>query len=137
MKIKIAITSLLLVLLFQSCSLDDGEGSIVNYQALPVLEVEVPQSFTFGEVHSIPVIFEYTNSCQTFAGFEVTSNLNERVITVVASVTDRGCEEELVRTQQSLNFLAASNGSYIFKFFTGVDDNDEPMYLEYTIPVEE
>ncbi len=137
MKIRFAITSLLMVIFLHSCSLDDGDASIVNYQALPVIEVELPQAFTFGEIHTIPVIFEYTNSCQAFAGFEVTSNLNEREITVVAAVSNQGCEDELVRTEQNLNFLAASNGSYIFKFFTGLDDNGEPVFLEYTIPVEE
>lgn len=137
MKIKVAITGLLMVLLLHSCSLDDGDAPIINYQALPVIEVELPQAFTFGEVHAIPVIFEYTNSCQTFAGFDVTSNLNQREITVVASVSDSDCQDEIIRTQQNLRFLAASNGSYVFKFFTGLDDNGEPEYLEYTIPVEE
>ncbi len=66
-----------------------------------------------------------------------TSDLNERVVTVVAAVTNRDCVEELITTQENLRFLAASNGSYVFKFFTGLDVNNEPTYLEYTIPVEE
>jgi hypothetical protein len=139
MKMKFRILMLLTItaVILNSCSLDDSDAPIVNYQVLPVVEVELPLAFTFGQIHSIPVIFEYTNSCQQFAGFEVSSDLNERVVTVVAAVTNRDCVEELITTQENLRFLAASNGSYVFKFFTGLDVNNEPTYLEYTIPVEE
>jgi hypothetical protein len=127
----------MMVLVFTNCSIDEGEVPIVNYETLPIVEVELPPSFIFGERYEIPVLFNYTNSCQSFAGFEVNSTLNERVITVVATVTFDNCIEEEERTQQNLNFLVASNGTYVFKFFTGLDTDNEPTYLEYTIPVEE
>lgn len=138
-KINYKVISLLVLiaLLFTNCSIDDGEAPIVNYEILPIVEVELPSSFIFGERYQIPVIFDYTNSCQRFAGFDVNSTLNERVITVVAAVTFDNCIDEEERTQQNLNFLVASNGSYVFKFFTGLDTDNEPTYLEYTIPVEE
>jgi hypothetical protein len=136
MKFRLLLLLAAIGLILNSCSLDGSESSIVNYQVLPVVEVELPPAFTFGEVHTIPVIFEYTSSCQQFAGFEMSSDLNERVFTVVTSVTNSNCIEELTTTQQDLRFLAASNGSYVFKFFTGLDSNNEPTYLEYTIPVE-
>jgi hypothetical protein len=137
MKYKILMVLAIVAVMLNACSIDDGEAPIVNYEALPVVSVELPQAFTFGQIHTIPVTFDFTNTCQQFAGFEVSSNLNERVITVVASVTNRGCEEGAETTQRDLRFLAASNGSYIFKFFNGLDVNNEATYLEYTIPVEE
>ncbi len=128
----------LAIITLNSCSIDDGNSNaIINYEALAVESVELPQAFTFGDVHVIPVTFDFTNNCQNFAGFEVDSNLNERVITVVASVSNGNCLDEVVRTEQNLRFLAASNGTYVFKFFTGFDVNNQPIYLEYTIPVEE
>lgn len=137
MKFKILMILSIAMVSLNSCDIEDDTSNIVNYQLLPVLEVEMPQQFVFGEIHNIPVIFEYSNTCESFAGFEVSSDLNERVVTVVASVSNRGCQEELLRTQQDLRFLAASNGTYVFKFFTGLDANNEPTYLEYTIPVVE
>jgi hypothetical protein len=137
MKYKILMIIAIVTVMLNGCSIDDGESPVVNYEIIPVVSVELPQAFTFGQTHTIPVIFDFTNNCQQFAGFEVSSNLNERVITVVASVTNSGCEEGLIRTQRDLRFLAASNGTYVFKFFNGLDANNEATYLEYTIPVEE
>ncbi|MEN8898881.1 MAG: hypothetical protein ABF251_09255 [Nonlabens sp.] len=137
MKFKVLMILAIAMVSLNSCDIEDDTNSIVNYQLLPVLEVEMPRQFVFGEIHTIPVIFEYTNTCESFAGFEVSSDLNERLVTVVASVTDDNCGEAIQRTQQDLRFLAASNGTYVFKFFTGLDANNEPTYLEYTIPVVE
>lgn len=137
MKYKILMIIAMVALMLNACSLDDGDAPIVNYEVIPVVSVELPQAFTFGQTHIIPVTFDFTNSCQEFAGFEVSSNLNERVIRVVASVSNSGCEEGVVRIQRDLRFLAASNGTYVFKFFSGLDANNEATYLEYTIPVEE
>jgi hypothetical protein len=137
MKFKILMIFTIVAVMLNGCSIDDGDAPVVNYEVIPVVSVELPQAFTFGQIHTIPVLFDFTNDCQQFAGFEVSSNLNERVITVVASSTNRDCEEGLVRTQRDLRFLAASNGTYVFKFFNGLDVNNEATYLEYTIPVEE
>lgn len=138
MRLKFIIILALALSTLNSCSIDDGDNAaIINYEALAVESVDLPQAFTFGDVHVIPVTFDFTNSCQNFAGFEVDSNLNERVITVVASVSNGNCIDEVVRSDQNLRFLAASNGTYVFKFFTGFDVNNLPTYLEYTIPVEE
>ncbi|QJP33739.1 hypothetical protein F0365_04625 [Nonlabens sp. Ci31] len=137
MKFKILMIFTIVAVMLNGCSIDDGDAPVVNYEVIPVVSVELPQAFTFGQIHTIPVLFDFTNDCQQFAGFEVSSNLNERVITVVASATNRDCEEGLVRTQRDLRFLAASNGTYVFKFFNGLDVNNEATYLEYTIPVEE
>jgi hypothetical protein len=137
MKFRVLMILAIAMVSLNSCDIEDDTNTIVNYQLLPVLEVEMPQQFVFGEVHTIPVIFEYTNTCENFAGFEVSSNLNERVVTIVASVTNGNCGDVIQRTQQDLRFLAASNGTYVFKFFTGLDADNEPTYLEYTIPVVE
>ena len=138
MRLKFIMILALAIITLNSCSIDDGNSNaIINYEALAVESVDLPQAFTFGDVHVIPVTFDFTNSCQNFAGFEVDSNLNERVITVVASVSNSNCLDEVVRTEQNLRFLAASNGTYVFKFFTGFDADNLPTYLEYTIPVEE
>ncbi|WP_213521046.1 hypothetical protein [Nonlabens sp.] len=137
MNYKILTVLAISTLMLYACSIDDGEVPVVNYEVIPVVSVELPQAFTFGQTHTIPVIFDFTNNCQQFAGFEVSSNLNERIITVVASTTYTDCEEGLVRTQRDLSFLAASNGTYVFKFFNGLDVTNQATYLEYTIPVEE
>jgi len=138
MRLKFIMILALAIITLNSCSVDDGNSNaIINYEALAIESVDLPQSFTFGATHDILVGFDYSNSCQNFAGFEVDSNLNERVITVVASVSNGNCTDEVVRREQNLRFLAASNGTYVFKFFTGFGLNNEPTYLEYTIPVEE
>ena len=52
------------------------------------------------------------------------------------NVQDNNCNDlsdELV--EATFNFIVTSNGSYIFKFWQGVDENDEDQYLIIEVPV--
>jgi len=133
MKRLIIIT--LSLILFASCSSDDGlEYSL---EILPVESVNMPESFTLGEIYPITVSYLRPTTCYSFKEFYYGKNLNERTVAVLNyNFQDNNCQElsdELV--EATFNFIVTSNGSYIFKFWQGIDENDEDQYLIIEVPV--
>lgn len=133
MKRLIIIT--LSLLLFASCSKDDGPE--YSFEILPVESVNMPESFTLGDIYPITVSYLRPTTCYSFKEFYYSKNLNERTVAVLNyNVQDNNCQElsdELV--EATFNFIVTSNGSYIFKFWQGVDENDEDQYLIIEVPV--
>ena len=136
---KIAMKRLIIItlslILFASCSNDDSlEYSL---EILPVESVNIPESFTLGEIYPITVSYLRPTTCHSFKEFYYRKNLNERTVAVISyNVQDNDCEvlsDELV--EATFNFIVTSNGSYIFKFWQGVDENDEDQYLIIEVPV--
>ncbi|HEY5688958.1 MAG TPA: hypothetical protein VIS27_11700 [Yeosuana sp.] len=136
---KIAMKRLIIItlslILFASCSNDDSlEYSL---EILPVETVNIPESFTLGEIYPITVSYLRPSTCHSFKEFYYIKNLNERTVAVINyNVQDNNCEtlsDELV--EATFNFIVTSNGSYIFKFWQGVDENDEDQYLIIEVPV--
>lgn len=132
---KFLILSCLVTLLF-SCSLDNDITSI-NAEILPIESVDIPDEFTLGEVHSITVTYLKPSSCHSFREFYYAKHNNERTVAVVNNVIEQNTCEDLtdVSVTATIDFQVTSNGSYIFKFWQGKDDNNEDIFLEIEVPV--
>lgn len=118
-----------------SCELPD-EGLRVSYDVVAIDSVQLPATFNFGETYDIPVFYKRPTSCHVFEGFNITADLNIRAISTVLARLDSGnCVDENLTEEQTIRFRAASNGSYVFRFFNGLDDNNDPIYLEYIVQV--
>lgn len=134
MKKIILILSLVFTLV--SCNLGDDTP---NYYSviIPVVETEVPQEFTLGETYEIKVWYKRPSTCHAFSQIYYEKHLNERVIAVQNIVTEtRNCEDldnEIV--EATFDFYVTSNGSYIFKFWKGTDDNGIDVFEEIEVPV--
>jgi hypothetical protein len=132
---RLIIISLLLIL-FASCSLED-KGLDYNLEILPIESVEIPESFTLGETYPITVSYLRPSTCHTFKEFYYLKNNNERTVAVINyDAIDNNCvdlTDELA--EATFNFIVTGNGSYIFKFWQGVDENDEDQYLTIEVPV--
>ncbi|WP_203256696.1 hypothetical protein [Hyunsoonleella ulvae] len=132
---KFLILSCLVTLLF-SCSLDDDSTNF-SVEILPIESVDIPDEFTLGEVYPITVTYERPSNCHAFREFYYARHNNERTVAVVNTVFEQNTCEDL--TDETLtatfNFQVTSNGSYIFKFWQGKDDNDEDIFLEIEVPV--
>jgi hypothetical protein len=134
---KLVIISLTL-LFFASCSVDN-DGENYSFDVLPIESVEIPDAFTLGETYPIKVHYLRPSTCHSFRDFYYFKENNERTVAVINTDFDRSdCddfEEELV--DATFNFKVTGNGSYIFKFWQGEDDNGEDQYLIIEVPVTE
>ena len=132
------------VLLSYSCSIDDGSTPI-NYYYTNISSVEMPQSFELGETYEIPVTFDVPGECYTFSGFEVVrgesmgrdENTSRTVRVVLAGFNESECEgDPTIEVTRDLRFQVIFDQEYTFRFFTGSDDEGNPEFIEYVVPVE-
>tara|TARA_R110002167_G_scaffold206691_5_gene410742 strand:+ start:5015 stop:5431 length:417 start_codon:yes stop_codon:yes gene_type:complete len=122
---------------FNSCDVDDGVN--FHFEALPIVNAEVPASFQMYGRYQIAVTYNRPDDCTFFEGFDVVKkDVTERNVVVIGSiVTDRECADladEVLRA--TFNFEVLYDQTYLFRFWQGEDEDGEPKYLEIEVPVE-
>lgn len=132
------ISLLALIFISNSCSTDTGPSYL--YEVLPIESVDIPTNFTLGQTYPITVHYNRPTSCHHFNGLYYEKDLNVRNIAVQSAVEPRSDCQELnaadAANQYTFNFYVTSNGSYLFKFWHGKDDQGNNIYLEYEVQVD-
>lgn len=125
------------VLSMVSCSLEDDSPNDFHFEILPIESVDIPEEFNFGQTYEIQVSYLRPSGCYVFNDFYYTSELNQRTVAVINTVyPNQPCEifeNELVEV--SFNFKVTSNGTYVFRFWQGEDENGNDMYFIVEVPV--
>lgn len=120
-----------------SCDVDNG----VNYhfEALEIKSIEMPESFDFGKVYDIKVNYLRPNDCTFFEGFDVMKEevTTRKVVAIGSVIDDDGskCKEIMEEVTASFKFEVVYHKPYLFKFWTGDDENGKPVFTEITVPV--
>ncbi|KQC34471.1 hypothetical protein AAU57_02350 [Nonlabens sp. YIK11] len=116
----------------------DDDQPRVFYSTLFITDVEIPDPFVFGEVNEIIVRYNNPSDCYRFDQFAVNYDLNIREVAVISSYIDsENCVEGDIPTEQVLRFRPTSNGTIVFKFLTGIDENGVKEFLEIEVEVQE
>lgn len=133
---KKLITLCLTLTLFVSCSLDNDTPNY-RFEIIEVQSVDIPEEFTLGETYPITVTYLRPSTCHVFKEFYYSKNLNERTVAPVTLVyDDNNCKTlENTTAEATFNFMVTGNGSYIFKFWQGEDEDGEDQYLIIEVPV--
>ena len=134
---KKIISLVALVFIFNSCTPDEGNNYL--FELLPVESVDIPTEFTMGQTYQIKMYYRRPTTCHTFNTIYYDKDLNTRTIAIESAVRQSSdCQplsEETNLTECSFNFLVTGNGSYVFKFWQGKDEQGNNIFLEYEIPV--
>ena len=134
---KKIISLIALFFLLNSCSTDNGPS--YSFEVLPILTVDIPAQFVLGETYPITVHYNRPSTCHYFNTLYYEKDLNIRTIAVETAVEQRNDCQDLSITngasEYTFNFYVTSNGSYIFKFYNGKDDQGNNIYLQYEVPV--
>ena len=134
---KKIISLIALFFLLNSCSTDNGPS--YSFEVLPILTVDIPAQFVLGETYPITVHYNKPSTCHHFNTLYYEKDLNIRTIAVETAVEQRNDCQDLSITngasEYTFNFYVTSNGSYIFKFYNGKDDQGNNIYLQYEVPV--
>jgi len=121
-----------------SCSLGDSSEPNYRFEALPIESVDIPDEFTLGETYEITVYYNKPSNCYVFHDFYYVSDLNQRTVAVINTVyTDQACTQATELVNASFNFMVNSNGTYVFKFWQGEDENGNDLYYIVEVPVVE
>jgi|UniRef100_UPI00404B7BE7 hypothetical protein len=129
---------LLIAISFSSCSVDDDANNFY-YEILPIESVIIPEEFELGQTYEITVTYLRPTTCHVFNNFYYESELNQRTIAVVTTVYQNNDCLVLIdeEAQATFNFMVNSNGTYVFKFWQGEDENGNDLYYIVEVPVVE
>ena len=134
---KKIISLLALFFILNSCSPDDDTQ--YSFKLMPIESVDIPAEFTLGETYPITVHYTVPTSCYYFSSFYYDKDLNIRTIAIENAIAQRNNCQDLSAADgantYTFNFYVTSNGSYIFKFYQGKDDQGNNIFLEYEVPV--
>lgn len=123
-----------------SCSVSDNDSGINYYfEFLPIETADVPDTMVLNETYQINVTYYRPSTCHSFNDFYFQKNGNERTVAVINRVIESDNCEDLADdlVEVSFNFVCLYSGSYVFKFWQGLDDNDNDLYYEVEVPVVE
>ena len=126
-------------LLFSSCDLDDDNPNF-HFTTLNVVEASFPEVFEVNNTYDIEVTYLRPDGCTFFEGFDVsrTGDTDRDVVVIGTVLTDEdvACTLAIEEVVAVFRFNVIFTGEYHFRFYSGQDDNDNPTYIEYTVPVE-
>jgi hypothetical protein len=134
MKKIISVVTLLFLLI--SCSPEPDTR--YSLELLPVESVEIPTEMTLGETYQFKMFYRLPTNCHAYNTIYYHKDLNVRTIAVESAKREQNNCQELTENnlyECTFDFLVTSNGSYIFKFWQGKDEQGNDIFLEYEIPV--
>lgn len=122
-----------------SCSLDDGD---VNFRFVPlqIVSVELPDSFELNETYEVAVTVLRPNGCTNFEGFDISradtaDTAVRNVVAIGAELDNEQCTQATEEMDTMFSFVVLYTQDYLFRFYTGEDENGVGQYLEVTVPV--
>ena len=120
-----------------SCTVTDDSNPDFYYEVLPVESVYIPDVFVLGHTYTVYVTYLKPANCYVFNDFFYVSDQNQRTIAVINTVyPNDGCEVyENFEEEVSFNININNNGTYIFRFWQGEDDNGNDLYYIVEVPV--
>ncbi len=127
---------LFLLLGLTACELEDDS---IKYHFVPlqITSVDMPDSFTLNETYEISVTFIRPSSCTFFEGFDVrqADTTIRNVVAIGSEIDDQQCAQVVEEVTESFNFLVIYDQDYLFRFWTGEDENGVSEYLEISVPI--
>lgn len=129
---------LVFILPLAGCSTGDEDPAPREHVLVPIEEVEMADSFVMGVTYTVVLTYSKPTRCHTFSNISYDSDGSEFTFGVVTSFdpTAFGClEEENLTAVERFNFVVERNDFYIFRFWQGTDENEDPIFLTKEIPV--
>lgn len=129
------------VLLLSACSLNDDEASTdMLYEYAPVVSVELPESLVFGQSYTFKITYTFPSPCHKLFGFEYVPQHEVHFLGIVTSYEPNNplCTDNEGRTEVfEWEFTADTKEKHIFKFWQGVDQDGDPIYLTKEVEVQD
>ena len=135
---------ILVVILAWGCSTDDAVVDEFSFEILPIRQViDMPESVNYNDVYTIRYTYSLPSTCHTFSDLYYLTEGQVRTVAVISRVLEESdtiicetLEEDLI--EGTFQFTVLNNaGTYIFRYWHGVDENGIDQYLVYEVPIEQ
>lgn len=138
MKNSLHITLIFLLLLsFLRCNDREEKDYINSAEAVKIDSVKIAQDcmdvFT---IQTIRTYSEFSSSCEGFYGYDyIYVDDFTRKVTSYKFSTKASCGENKTHYSQ-INFRPQQRGTYVFKFYKGINSSGNPLWIEKMITVQ-
>lgn len=137
---RVFVFSLILLLGFStsSCELNDDNDVNFYFTSLQTVSSEFPEAFELNETYTISVTYLIPDNCTFFEGFDILrAATTTREVFIIGSVLNNqeDCEERMQEVSSTFRFQVIYDEPYLFRLWTGVDENGENQYIEVEVPV--
>lgn len=126
---------LTLSFLFNSCNI--GEAEDRDFVLLPVESVEMATEYSIGNISEIKIRYKRPTDCHIFNKIYYSYDQNTRFVAIEAvKLNQSNCAPDNESVFEiPLYFKPESSGTYIFKFWLGVDEQNVDQYLIHEVDV--
>jgi hypothetical protein len=127
---------LLPLILLSACDIGEDEMSY-HFVSLTTIAVDMPEEFRLNETYEIGVTVLEPNGCTAFAGFDILpeDTTIRRVVAIGTEQDDVPCTEALSEVATSFDFICLYSGTYVFRFWTGKNEEGVDQFMEFEVPV--
>ncbi|MBT8253198.1 MAG: hypothetical protein HKN00_08595 [Flavobacteriaceae bacterium] len=134
---------LFVILVTWNCTTDDAPINQISFEILPIRSViDMPETVNFNDVYTIHYTYVLPTTCHSFNDLYYLTEGEVRTVAVISQVINETetiiCEslpEEEI--QGTFTFHVLNNaGTYIFKFWQGINENGVDQYLVYEVPIQ-
>ena len=120
-----------------SCTV--GSDSDREFILLPIEEVEMPASYTVGNISIIKIKYKRPTDCHIFNGFYTnyeSSNIYYKVVAVrTVKLDNSNCLPDESMFEVDYEFKPTEAGTYTFRFWLGPDQNGIDQYETHEVEV--
>ena len=138
MRLKKSISVLLcfVAVALSSCKLEDDR---LNFRFVPlqIVSAELPDSFELNETYQIYVTYIRPSACVVYDGFDITDTgrTTRNVVAIGSEFYDEPCTQALEEIETFFNFIVLYDEPYLFRFWSGQDENGNDQYIEIEVPI--
>lgn len=130
MKKLIGILGLLGMIISTISCLNDEPIEQVHYNYKAIDSIQIEEIRSIGEITEIKTFFTASKSCEKFFDFEYIISNQERIVSLIVSeLKSENCEDSLVVKSEVLEFRPERRGKYLFKFWSGTNENNKATYI--------
>lgn len=130
---------ILLSMFFALNSCTVGSDSDREFILLPIEEVEMPPSYTVGNLSLIKIKYKRPTDCHIFNGFYTnyeSSNIYNKVVAIrTVKLNNSNCLPDESMFTVDYEFKPTEPGTYTFKFWLGTDANGTDQYETHEVEV--
>ncbi|MFK5889616.1 MAG: hypothetical protein QM486_02660 [Flavobacteriaceae bacterium] len=125
----------ILFLSFSSCN-KNNDLLPLKLKSAPVTELEVPESFQFGETYNLNITYNLPSSCYRFFNIDYVYNGRERDINIlIYEDTKAICPQVTVLGHKIIPIKVLQHEDYTFNIWKGKDDSGKDIIESIVVPV--
>ncbi len=133
--IKNIVVSLLLVVTFSSCSLDDDSNTNLSFKTLPIKEAVFPDEFEFGSSYTVKVTYDLPDGCHSFYNLHYEYEGTSRIVAITALVdSNANCTQAIIEKEYEFVVNVNQREDYTFRLWKGKDGKGD-IFEDIVVPV--